>query len=373
MDEGRWQRAEATASSLSRRTHTETQEHNPAVPRESLALWVDLAHAAMIVRDPQGRILLWNRRAEEVFGWSRDEAVGHVAHTLLQTQYPISREATEAELAEQGRWEGELIQTRRDGTRSVALSRQAAQRDEHGTVTAVFELDLDLTEQKRAENEMREVVARLEDRTAELEAIFASLPDAIYVGNENGITHCNQMALDNLGCHSIEDLQAKTPTLNEKLLNRYADTGERIPPEDEAFARALRGQASVNEVISRNLATGQDIIQRSAANPILRNGQVIHKDLEALRQASRAPQTELATTGSPAAGSTASAASDLNEMEAKLLRLLADSATMQRVATVLGVDVEQVQRLRKELMGRLGLRSRTDIVRFVDQNDIEGS
>ena len=150
-----------------------------------------------------------------------------------------------------------------------------ARRDERGTLTGIFDVNLDLSEQKRAEGELRAMNTRLEERTAELEAIFASMPDAVYVGNENGITRCNQVALDNLGGRDIQELQDQIPVLNEKLQNRYADTGERIRPEDEAFARALRGQPWTYEVISRNLTTGLDIVQRCAANPILRDGQII--------------------------------------------------------------------------------------------------
>jgi PAS domain S-box-containing protein len=115
----------------------------------------------------------------------------------------------------------------------------------------------------------------LAHRFAELEAILDSLPDAVYVGNANGMFRCNQRALETLGFNSLQELQDKIATLNERLQNRYAGTGEPIPSADVNFTRALTGQRSVYEVISRNLTTGQDIIQRSAASPIYLDGQVI--------------------------------------------------------------------------------------------------
>ena len=50
-----------------------------------------------------------------------------------------------------------------------------------------------------------------QERTAELEAIFASIPDSLFVADENGISRCNQPALEAYGCDSIEELRVQQP------------------------------------------------------------------------------------------------------------------------------------------------------------------
>jgi PAS domain S-box-containing protein len=55
---------------------------------ERSRLLLDLTHDAVLVCDMDGRISYWNRGAEDLFGWTADEALGQLAHELLQTVWP---------------------------------------------------------------------------------------------------------------------------------------------------------------------------------------------------------------------------------------------------------------------------------------------
>jgi len=117
---------------------------------------LDLTHDSVFVRDLNDVITYWNRGAEERYGWSRAEAVGRVSHQLTQTTFPAPLQEIESELYQTGQWEGELVHTKRDGKQVVVASRWSLQRDQQGRPAGVLETNNDVTERKRAEEELRE-------------------------------------------------------------------------------------------------------------------------------------------------------------------------------------------------------------------------
>ncbi len=117
---------------------------------------LELAYNAIVVCDFNGRITFWNARAEELYGFTRDEALGRVIHTLLQTRFPVPFEEHMTALTREGRWEGELTHTTKDGRQLVIASRQVLQRDETGQPVAIMEINLDMSEQKLVEAQLRQ-------------------------------------------------------------------------------------------------------------------------------------------------------------------------------------------------------------------------
>src|SRR5882724_3815855 len=102
-------------SELETRVRQRTKELATAneVLRKQASL-LDLAHDAILVRDMNGDITFWNLGAEETYGWPSQEALGKPAHELLGSEYPGGLESLTRIVVGEGRWEGELVQTRRD-------------------------------------------------------------------------------------------------------------------------------------------------------------------------------------------------------------------------------------------------------------------
>src|SRR5919199_5840354 len=148
---------------------------------------LELAADAILVRDVgTGRIRYWNRGAEQLYGWSREEALGQVAGRLLQTRFPGPVEEIEAELVRTGRWEGELVHTRRDGRQLIVASRWAVRTEEAGAPVAHLEANTDLTTRKRAELDQGRLLRQAIAAEAQFRALLESAPDAMVIADASG-------------------------------------------------------------------------------------------------------------------------------------------------------------------------------------------
>jgi PAS domain-containing protein len=61
---------------------------------------LDQSHDAIFTWKIGGGITYWNRGAELLYGYARDEAIGRVSHDLLRTRAKIPMQEVEAQIAE---------------------------------------------------------------------------------------------------------------------------------------------------------------------------------------------------------------------------------------------------------------------------------
>ena len=176
---------------------TEKPEDQAGIWRENAAL-LNLTHDNISVRDMNGRILFWNRGAEETYGWSKAEVLEKVIHVLLSTEFPKPLEQIEADVLENGRWEGELVHRKRDGTHIVVASRWVLQRDAQGAPVGILETNNDITSRRQAE----EVVRESEERNR---AVLDTANEAfIAMDAEGRITNWNHQAEVTFGWSRVE-------------------------------------------------------------------------------------------------------------------------------------------------------------------------
>jgi two-component system, LuxR family, sensor kinase FixL len=158
---------------------------------------LDLTHDTVFIRDRNDVITYWNRGAENLYGWTKEEALGTVTHDLMQTIFPAPLDEIMATLTREGRWEGELVHTRRDGTRVVVASRWSLQRDDQGQPAGILETNNDVTGRKQAEESLRQAQAELAHvaRVTTLGELAASIaheinqPLAAIVADANACLH----------------------------------------------------------------------------------------------------------------------------------------------------------------------------------------
>ena len=156
---------------------SETQENHRNLAEQARLL--DLSTDAIIVRDMQNTIIFWNQGAEEIYGWTRAEALGKVKAELLHTHFPEPPEQIAATLQRDNRWAGDLIQTRRDGARIYVSTRWVLDHDARGNPARVLITDNDITVRRQAEDLMKSEARRLdalvEQRTARLQETIGEL------------------------------------------------------------------------------------------------------------------------------------------------------------------------------------------------------
>jgi PAS domain S-box-containing protein len=117
---------------------------------------VNYSHDAIITADKNRVIVTWNKGSEEIYGWTEAEALKNVMHRLLHTESPISIADIDQKLSRDGRWDGELVHTRRDGKQIIVESRQILRRDAAGVVIGVLEINRDISDRKRLEDQFRQ-------------------------------------------------------------------------------------------------------------------------------------------------------------------------------------------------------------------------
>ena len=136
---------------------------------------------AIFVLDVDGRIATWNAGAERLKGYRAEEVIGRhfsifYTEDALEDRFPDRELAIAASV---GRFEDEGWRVRKDGSQFWANVVITALRDADGRLVGFGKVTRDLTERKRAEDDLRESEERFRMLVSEVSdyAIFLLDPD----------------------------------------------------------------------------------------------------------------------------------------------------------------------------------------------------
>ena len=165
---------ETLVSEVLARQSDELRESNKALAEQASVLQhqadlLNLTYDAIVVTDLQGIISFWNRGAERMYGWPVQEALGKNAQQLLCSEMPDPPEQINREILAGGRWEGEVVQTRKDGSKIVVASRWALERSAKGRPVTIMAINSDITAKQKAEQERAAYADELKAKSERLE------------------------------------------------------------------------------------------------------------------------------------------------------------------------------------------------------------
>ena len=221
---------------------------------------IDLSFEPIFVWHPERGIVEWNKGAEQLYGFSRAEALGMQSHLLLRTLHPIPLADIMAHLKTDGTWTGEICQHTKAGRTVFLESRhQIIDVDDE---FFVLETNHDVTERKRAEANI-----------ARMASIASASHDALFGLSLNGVIEAWNPSAERLFGYSAEEavgqnvsLLADVNELQEQagILERVR-SGESVGPLDTKRLHKDRSSFDVSISVAPVKAEDGSVIGMSAA------------------------------------------------------------------------------------------------------------
>jgi len=207
----------------SNRTHSDDA-------RAMLAAIVDSSHDAIVSKDVNGVITSWNAGAEQLFGYSAEEAIGQPVMMLIPADRPNEEPGILDRIRRGEKIDHyETVRRRKDGSLvDISLTVSPVFND-RGNVVGASKIARDISQQKRMTAALRESERRFRE-------MIDALPAAIYTTDAEGrLTHFN---------HAAVEVSGRTPELGSDrwcvTWKLFRSDGTPLPHDECPMAVALK-------------------------------------------------------------------------------------------------------------------------------------
>jgi len=157
---------------------------------------LDCVRDCVLARDAQGRVTVWNTASEQLYGWTRNEAIGRPVDELFTTEYPQPLSDIEEQLRRAGCWEGEVVRTTASGAR-LDMEICWSVRRNSAAAADIVETARDVTAQRAAFETLQESEQRYRD-------LFHYMPIPAWKNSSPGLT----TLIRDLRAQGVTDLPA---------------------------------------------------------------------------------------------------------------------------------------------------------------------
>jgi len=141
---------------------------------------VEQSSEGMAVSDLEGNLLFVNNAFAAVHGYTPEELIGKHLSTFHTPDQVPAVEAANRQIQDTGEFGGEIWHARRDGTVFPTLMHNSLLQDEEDNPIGMIGTLRDITERKRADQELKSSEERLK-------IIFEYAPDAYYLNDTKGV------------------------------------------------------------------------------------------------------------------------------------------------------------------------------------------
>jgi PAS domain S-box-containing protein len=179
--------------------------------RIELAAIVESSDDAILSKDMNGIIESWNRGAERIYGYSAAEMVGKHVSTLLAPNYPDDTPDIMQRLRRGERIEH--YETRRQAKNGSVLFVSltiSPIRDEEGTIIGASTIARDITDHKRAEDELRKSRQALQESEQRFRSLVQNSSDIITILERDGSIRYQSPSIERILGYKPEELVGKS-------------------------------------------------------------------------------------------------------------------------------------------------------------------
>src|SRR5918995_1349525 len=247
---------------------------------------------AIFMLDPDGCVATWNAGAKRINGYDEEEIIGE-RFSVFYTEEDARKGHPEEELrvaTSEGRYQEEDLRVRKDGSRFWASVLITALRDEQGNLRGFSKVIRDITELKRAEEELKESEQRF--RT-----LIQNSSDVIMVIGGDGTIRYVSPAVERLMGYHPEELVGKSvyyyvdPENREDAQTMFAGLWSRpgVHPPFEFKVPHKDGTRRYFEFIVNNLLDNpsvrgvvvnqRDVTERKRAEVALRESESLYRSV----------------------------------------------------------------------------------------------
>ncbi|HEX2167525.1 MAG TPA: ATP-binding protein, partial [Longimicrobiales bacterium] len=349
---------------------------------------------AILMLDPDGRVVSWNEGAERIKGYTAEEIRGR-SFTVFYPEEARAAAFPEYELeqaARNGRFEDEGWRVRKDGTRFWANVVITALRGASGRLLGFAKVTRDLTERRNAEEarvrlaaeeaahaeaarrseeleqlneellnqsaELEEQTNEMEEQTAEMQSLMQQLEDANVQlraalksteAARRTAEHSAEEAaaayreLDQFAYVASHDLKAPLRGISNLAQWIQDDLGDDLPGESQEHVRLLQGRVRRMEALIDGILAYSRAGRQGAEPQIVDTGAIVGEAIELL---------------APPAGITV-------EVQSDMPTVLAERVSLQQVfMNLIGNAIKYAGAYRPDVVVQVGWASRGDFHEF---------